>query len=421
MPYVDPAEGMLRRALPFLFAIALGLALLPLQQTPINWPLLVLAVAAILVLIVFAATIVRMPAIPSWTLRLLPYLYLLSIVLLRAATGGPRSGYVALLFLAPFWVALSDTRRHVILVTLAMFAAQVAQPVFVGSDVEMAVAVRAALMNTVVIGMISLAVQGSVSAQRTGRQRLRGEVKAREEANARLARSNDALARSNRDLEQFAYVSSHDLQEPLRMIRSFSQLFMQRKGEQLDEEGRELLGYVVDGAERAQALVSDLLEYSRVGTTERASVPVELDDVVERAIDVLAPQIEDSGARVFRDPGTPCVLGDPQQLERLVVNLIGNAIKYRSPDRVPEIRVRAVASGNEIRVDVIDNGIGFEDEHAQRIFMMFQRLHARGEYEGTGIGLAICARIVEQHGGTIHAAGRPGEGATFSFTLERAA
>lgn len=403
-----------------MFAIALGLALLPIQQAPTDQGMLALAIAAIVAVIALGVALVRAPSLPRWTYRSLPYVYLLSIVLLRDATGGTRSGYVALLFLAPFWVALGDTRRQVVLVTLAMFTAQVAQGVL-GDDVQTGIAVRGALLTTVVIGMMSLAVQSNVSAQRVAKGRLRREADARAEANERLAATNAALERSNRDLEQFAYVSSHDLQEPLRMIRSFSQLFMKRHGDQVDADGRELLDFVVDGAERAQALVSDLLEYSRVGTSELDVVPIPLDDVVERAIDVLAPQIEEAGARVFREPGMPSVLGNPAQVERVVVNLIGNAIKYRDPSRTPEIRVAADRSGNDVRVDVMDNGIGFDDEHAERIFKMFQRLHAHGEYDGTGIGLAICARIVERHGGTIAAHGEPGAGATFTFTLEHAA
>lgn len=400
------AENPGQRAVPFLFAIALGLVLLPVQDTPIDYSLLAWSLAAIGALIGVAMAMSHRTTVALWIPRLLPYLYMLSIVLLRAATGGTRSGYVALLFLAPFWVALSDTRMQVILVTFAMFVVQASQGLF-GSQLQAGVAVRSALLTTVVIGMMSLAVQASVAA--------------RAAAIDQLAESNEALARSNRDLEQFAYVSSHDLQEPLRMIRSFSQLFMQRHASTLDDDGRELLEFVVDGAERAQSLVTDLLEYSRVGTSERAFQRLDLSVVVERAIDVLAPTIEDTGARVFREPSMPSVDGDPVQLERLFVNLIGNAIKYRHPDRIPELRIDAARIGHEVRVSIRDNGIGFDDEHRERIFLMFQRLHARGEYDGTGIGLAICARVVERHGGTIDAAGITGEGSTFSFTLAGAA
>lgn len=396
------AETLGQRALPFLFAIGLGLVLLPVQNTPIDFSLLAWSMAAIATLIGLAFVAVRVPALSTWLPRVLPYLFLLSIVLLREATGGSRSGYVALMFLAPFWVALSDTRTQVVLITVAMFIAQVMQGLL-GADLSPGVAIRSALLITVVIGMMSLAVQASVSARAI--------------ANARLAESNEALARSNRDLEQFAYVSSHDLQEPLRMIRSFSQLFMQRHSSKLDEDSLELLDFVVDGAERAQALVTDLLEYSRVGSSERPFEQLNLDDVIERAIDVLAPTIEEADARVYRAPLTLSINGDPAQLERLFVNLIGNAIKYRDPQRPPELRIEGAQIGNEVRVSIQDNGIGFEDDHQERIFMMFQRLHARGEYAGTGIGLAICARIVERHGGSIHATGRPGIGSTFTFTL----
>lgn len=408
------------QSLPFLFAIALGIALLPVQETPIDPVMLVFALAAISVVVSLGWAVVRVERTPPWVMHVVPYLYLLSIGLLREATGSARSGYVALLFLAPFWVALHGTRRQVVLVTIVMFIEQAGHTAL-DPHVAPGVAVRGALLLTLVIGMMSLAVQRSVSALRDASERLARSAAARARANEELAATNAALASSNRDLEQFAYVSSHDLQEPLRMIRSFSQLFMQRHATELDDDGRELLGFVVDGAERAQSLVADLLDYSRVGTSERPFEDVDLGDIVERALDVLGPTIEESDGRVFRPDSLPRVHGDPTQLERLVVNVVGNAIKYRSPDRPLEIRIDAARMGNMVRVDVTDNGIGFDEEHAQRIFKMFQRLHARGEYDGTGIGLAICARIVERHGGEITAQGVPGEGSRFSFTLEAAA
>lgn len=416
----DQPNVVAAQSLPFLFTIALGIALLPVQETPIDPVMLVFALAAISVVVSLGWAVVRVERTPPWVMHVVPYLYLLSIGLLREATGSARSGYVALLFLAPFWVALHGTRRQVVLVTIVMFIEQAGHTAL-DPHVAPGVAVRGALLLTLVIGMMSLAVQRSVSALRDASERLARSAAARARANEELAATNAALASSNRDLEQFAYVSSHDLQEPLRMIRSFSQLFMQRHAAALDDDGRELLGFVVDGAERAQSLVADLLDYSRVGTSERPFEDVDLGDIVERALDVLGPTIEESDGRVFRPDSLPRVHGDPTQLEQLVVNVVGNAIKYRSLDRPLEIRIDAARMGNMVRVDVTDNGIGFDEEHAQRIFKMFQRLHARGEYDGTGIGLAICARIVERHGGEITASGVPGEGSRFSFTLEAAA
>jgi signal transduction histidine kinase len=413
-------DELLARSIPFAFAVALGLALLPLQGNPIDWSLLVPAVAAITCVLAMGLAIAFRPSLPTWWLRLIPYLFLLSVVLLRAATGGPRSGYVALLYLAPFWVALTDTRRQVLCVTFAMFVAQAAQAAVWG-DLLSATVVRGALMNTVVVGIMSLAVQANVSAVHRAKARLRAEADARSRANAQLEATNEALARSNHDLEQFAYVSSHDLQEPLRMIRSFTQLFMQRKGSTLDDEGRELLGFVIDGSERAQALVSDLLEFARVGTEDAPRTRVDLAAVALRARTELAAQLDAAGGRIEVAPDLPPVLGDPAQLERVLVNLLGNAIKYRAPERPPTVRIDAHLADGHVVVDVADNGIGFDEEQAGRIFQMFQRLRPRGEYDGTGIGLAICARIVERHGGTITARSTPGAGSTFTFTLEAAA
>ena len=414
-----PNEGVFHRGLPFLFAIALGLALLPVQDTPIDLTRLGLSLAMLAAMFGVALLLDRRPArMPDWFVVLLPYLFLVAIALLRSGTGGTRSGYAALLFLAPFWVALYDRRRwQVIGVTAAMFVA-IALQGLVEEDFSTPAPLRGALLTTVVVGIMSLAVHRKVGQLRGIDAKLREESEARAGANEELAATNEALERSNRDLEQFAYVSSHDLQEPLRMIRSFTQLFMQRHGEHLNDEGKELLGFITGGAERAQRLVTDLLEFSRVGTSRREFETVELDDVVASAIDVLATSIEESGATVEHAPGMPRIHGDPSQLERLFVNLVSNSIRYRSTDRSPEIRIAGRAVGPLWEVTVTDNGIGFEDEHASRIFKMFQRLHGRDEYGGTGIGLAICERIVERHGGTIHAHGEPGAGSTFTFTLE---
>ncbi|MCW2921144.1 MAG: sensor protein [Thermoleophilia bacterium] len=400
-----PNDGVLNRSLPFLFAIALGLALLPVQDTPIDGMRLSIALAMLAAMFAIALVLDRRPGrMPAWFVFVFPYLFLVAIALLRAGTGGTRSGYAALLFLAPFWVALYDRRRwQVVGVTVAMFVA-IAFQGLVETDFATPAPLRGALLTTVVIALMSLAVHRKVGQLRS--------------IDARLRASNAALERSNRDLEQFAYVSSHDLQEPLRMIRSFSQLFMQRHGDRLDAEGAELIGFVTSGAERAQRLVTDLLEFSRVGTSSRAFEPVELDTVIARALDVLGASLEDAGARVDHEPGMPTILGDPAQLERLIVNLVSNSIRYRSPDRAPEVTIRGRATGTLWEVTITDNGIGFDDEHSERIFKMFHRLHGRDEYGGTGIGLAICERIVERHGGTIHAHGEPGVGSTFTFTLE---
>lgn len=233
-----------------------------------------------------------------------------------------------------------------------------------------------------------------------------------------LERRAGELARSNADLEQFAYVASHDLQEPLRKVASFCQLLEQRYGGQLDDRADQYIAFAVDGAKRMQLLINDLLTFSRVGRTSEGFVPVDLPTIVTRTWDGLEDRVVQSGGRLEVElDACPHVFGDPALLQMLVGNLLGNALKYRREDLAPVVRVSATTEGSMLRVNVADNGIGIPQEYADKVFVIFQRLHGRDEYEGTGIGLALAKKVVEFHGGTIGLLPSPGGGTCVSFTL----
>jgi len=237
----------------------------------------------------------------------------------------------------------------------------------------------------------------------------------RKHAEETLAQKNEELARSNRELEQFAYVASHDLQEPLRMVASYVQLLAKRYQGTLSKEADEFIGYAVDGATRMQQLINDLLMFSRVGTRGVELRPVSMEATLNTVISGLQILIRETGATITHDP-LPTVCGDPTQLGQLLQNLIGNAVKFRGPE-APHVHITATREGEDWRFSVRDNGIGIDPQYHDRIFVIFQRLHARGEYQGTGIGLAVCKKIVERHGGKIWVDSSVGNGTTFNFTL----
>jgi PAS domain S-box-containing protein len=243
------------------------------------------------------------------------------------------------------------------------------------------------------------------------------DVTERKESEEALRQAHEELKRSNAELEQFAYVASHDLQEPLRMVSSYTQLLMRRYGDRLDGDAREFTAYIVDGATRMKQLIEDLLAYSRVGTKGKEFKPVPVESALRRAIVNLRAAIEESGAAVTYDT-LPVVHGDDMQLAQLFQNLIGNALKFRSAS-VPRIHVSSIDKKEQSEIVVADNGIGIEAQYFERIFMVFQRLHNKGEYPGTGIGLAICKKVVERHGGSIWVESKPGEGSAFHFTLPK--
>jgi two-component system sensor histidine kinase/response regulator len=229
------------------------------------------------------------------------------------------------------------------------------------------------------------------------------------------AETQAALQRSNTEFEQLAYVASHDMQEPLRKIASYLQLLSQRYQGQLDADADEFIGYAVDGAKRMQALINDLLAFSRVGTKAKPIAPTDCNLIVRTALADLQFAIEDSGARIDVDD-LPMVMGDATQLSQLFRNLLSNAIKFHR-DEPPVVRVSTERNGASWRFTVSDNGIGIAAEYFERIFVIFQRLHGRSQYAGTGIGLAICKKIVERHGGQIEVRSIVGQGSTFTFTL----
>jgi PAS domain S-box-containing protein len=262
------------------------------------------------------------------------------------------------------------------------------------------------LQITVSIGNLIGQLMARRQAEAATRQALQElEVKARE------------LTRSNEELQQFAYVASHDLQEPLRMISSYTQLLGRRYGDKLDGDAKEFMAYIVDGAARMKQLIEDLLAYSRVGTRGREFQVIASDASLARALANLRAAIESSGAQVTHD-AMPEVLADGAQLSQVLQNLIGNAIKFRA-EEPPRIHVGAETRDQVWVFTVKDNGIGLDTQYADRIFMMFQRLHNKADYPGTGIGLAIVKKIVERHGGRIWVESQPGQGCTFGFTIAR--
>ncbi|MCL6667947.1 sensor histidine kinase [Streptomyces panaciradicis] len=232
------------------------------------------------------------------------------------------------------------------------------------------------------------------------RLRLLEELRFSEAARTLLDEQAEDLKRSNTELEQFAYVASHDLQEPLRKVSSFTQLLQRRYGGQLDARADQYIAFAVDGANRMQTLINDLLAFSRVGRVHNDHQTVDLEAVLGRTLDTLSVAVEESGAEITHDT-LPTVVGDPTQMGMLWQNLLSNAIKFRSPDRPPRIHISAAFDDGHWEFAVTDNGIGIAPEFQEKIFVLFQRLHTKDAYPGTGIGLAMCKKVVEFHGGTI--------------------
>ena len=234
-----------------------------------------------------------------------------------------------------------------------------------------------------------------------------------------IRRAEENLRRSNEELQQFAYVASHDLQEPLRMVISYLTMLERRQKDKLDADAQEYIQYAVEGGKRMKELIDDLLAYSRVDTAANAFQTVEMNDLVERTLQLLKVPIEESGAIISVDI-LPSIDADESQIIQVVQNLIGNAIKFHGTER-PRVRISAMSGPREWIFSVSDNGIGLNTEYSDRIFQMFQRLHTKEQYQGTGVGLAIAKRIIDRHGGRIWVESEEGEGATFFFTIPKAA
>lgn len=241
------------------------------------------------------------------------------------------------------------------------------------------------------------------------------DVTTRKIAEAKLNRTLTDLKRSNTELEQFAYVASHDLQEPLRMVSGYMQLMKRRYEGKLDSDADDFIGFAVDGANRMQTLINDLLSYSRVGTRGKPLTPTDCKTLLLQTLSNLKVSIDGSGA-VITHGTLPTVMADGSQLAQVFQNLIGNAIKFKG-EEPPRIHIAAEQKCNEWVFSVADNGIGIEPEFFDRIFVIFQRLHGREEYTGTGIGLSICKKIVDRHGGRMWVESEPGRGSTFYFTI----
>jgi signal transduction histidine kinase len=247
-------------------------------------------------------------------------------------------------------------------------------------------------------------------------QRVRERTEELRASKVDLERLVGELERSNRDLEQFAYVASHDLQEPLRMVHSFLGLLVRRNAPQLDDKARQYIDYAVDGAQRMSQLINDLLIFARIQRNGWQPAPVQMDPVLQQVVANCRIVIEETGTRISQTE-LPVVQGEASQIRQLLQNLFVNAIKFRRPDTVPEIRISASKEEGMWVFAVQDNGIGIAPDYRDRIFNIFQRLHSRQEYAGSGIGLAVCQRIVEHHGGRIWVESAPDQGSVFRFTL----
>lgn len=280
---------------------------------------------------------------------------------------------------------------------------------------QLATQVAIAIQQGILFEQLQQSNQNLEQAKADLEHRVRDRTRELEKANGQLRELNQELTSSNQELEQFGYIVSHDLREPLRMVTSFTQLLAQRYSGQLDAEADQIIDFAIDGATRMEELIHDLLIYSRVGNQEKNFTSVNCNEILDQALSNLSLTITETNAQIARET-LPTVMADGTQLIQLFQNLIANSIKYQR-EALPIIQIGATAKPKHWLFWVKDNGIGIEPQYCDRIFQIFQRLHARQEYPGTGTGLAICHKIVERHSGKIWVESEIGQGATFYFTL----
>jgi signal transduction histidine kinase len=351
------------------------------------------------VAIVLAAAALRLAFMSSFEGRV-PFAIFYPAVVLAALYGGLRAGLLA--------TALSA-------ILVAFFWMEPVGSFSVGQPVDW-LALGIFFVSALMISLVTGAMQRAQARVHEAEAQVRMAAVRQRDLEA-LRRTADELARSNKDLEQFAYVASHDLQEPLRQVRAFVDLLREQHGDKLGGKAGEYLQFVYDGAARMRELVQGLLAYSRAGSPEDGRQSVDCRQALDTAVANLQLSIGEAGARITHDD-LPAVQAEPTQLAQLFQNLVGNALKFRRDGVAPEIHVGACRDGNRWILSVKDNGIGIDPAHHEKVFLIFQRLHGREKYPGTGIGLAVCKKIVERHGGKIWIESKVGQGSTFYFTLE---
>ncbi len=309
------------------------------------------------------------------------------------------------------WLPHEHPARILIKLALAIFVSEMLVMIALSFLPSFSVIVEALVDSALLILLLSPMLYFSLF------RPLTSDIAERRRTQRELARQAEELKISNAELEQFAYVASHDLQEPLRMVSSYLQLLEHRYSGKLDNEANDFIQFAIDGATRMQRLTSDLLTYSRVGTHQREFGPVCCEDVLDQVLSNLQVAVEEESAVIIRDP-LPVVVANGGQLPQLFQNLIGNGLKFHG-DEPPRIYISAEENANEWVFSVRDDGIGIDPEHREDIFQIFQRLHSREQYPGTGIGLATCKKIVQNHGGRIWVEAGFDKGANFYFTIPK--